>query len=224
MSKTPVESSGDVNVSLASHLSNLPTIATEASTSNLIVLSSVVISKTGGSAGLADMSRADVNRKRRVNLRSQRWRRKRRGPFFWKTASWWRSARISAYRAARIRKVEAVKAKKATKREFIVVATMISRMVGTPVFSDRTEFSVFTGAAFGLRSGWPNESSCLNAGGGDVAVFSSTRPASESVRPAWREPCRRSDAGFSRLPDWRRWCMEFYFNSRWNESRFELDS
>ena len=39
----------DVNVSLASHLSNLPTIATEASTSNLMVLSSVVISKTGAS-------------------------------------------------------------------------------------------------------------------------------------------------------------------------------
>jgi len=36
---------------------------------------------------------------------------------------------------------EAIKAKKATKRELIVVATMISRMIGTPVFSDRTEFS-----------------------------------------------------------------------------------
>jgi hypothetical protein len=33
---------------------------------------------------------------------------------------------------------------KATKREFIVVAIMISRMIGTPVFSDRTEFSVIT--------------------------------------------------------------------------------
>src|SRR4029077_6810185 len=75
--------------------------------------------------------------------RSQRWRRKRRGPFFWKTASWWRSARISACRAARVRKVEASKAKKATKRELIVVATMISRMGGHPLFSDRTEFSVF---------------------------------------------------------------------------------
>ena len=37
-------------------------------------------------------------------------------------------------------KLEATKAKRATKRELIVVATMISRMVGTPVFSDRTEF------------------------------------------------------------------------------------
>jgi hypothetical protein len=32
----------------------------------------------------------------------------------------------------------------ATKRVLIVVATMISRIVGTPVFSDRTEFSVTT--------------------------------------------------------------------------------
>ena len=39
-------------------------------------------------------------------------------------------------------KVETIKAKKATKRELIVVATMISRLIGTPVFSDRTEFSV----------------------------------------------------------------------------------
>ena len=35
---------------------------------------------------------------------------------------------------------------KATRRELIVVATMISRMVGTPAFSDRTEFSVCTGS------------------------------------------------------------------------------
>src|SRR6516164_4906638 len=76
--------------------------------------------------------------------RSQRWRGKRRGAFFWKTASWWRSARISACKAARVRKVEAIKAKKATKRELIVVATMISRLIGTPVISDRTEFSVTT--------------------------------------------------------------------------------
>ena len=53
--------------------------------------------------------------------------------------------RISVCRAARVRKLEATKAKRATKRELIVVATMISRMVGTPVFSDRTEFSVSTG-------------------------------------------------------------------------------
>ena len=63
-----------------------------------------------------------------------------------------RSARISACKAARVRKVEAIKAKKATKGELIVVATMISRMAGTPVFSDRTEFSVFT--AYWFRYGW----------------------------------------------------------------------
>jgi hypothetical protein len=45
--------------------------------------------------------------------------------------------------------VEAIKAKKATKRELIVVATMISRMIGTPVFSDRTEFSVTTTGKIG---------------------------------------------------------------------------
>src|SRR5208283_3447510 len=54
-----------------------------------------------------------------------------------------RSARISACRAARVRKVEAIKVKKAMKRE-LIVATMTSRMIGTPVFSDRAEFSVTT--------------------------------------------------------------------------------
>src|SRR5271157_329172 len=67
--------------------------------------------------------------------------RHRRGAFFWKTASWWRSARISACRAARVRRLEATKAKRATKRE-LIVATIISRKVGSSVFSDRTEFSV----------------------------------------------------------------------------------
>jgi hypothetical protein len=52
--------------------------------------------------------------------------------------------RISACRAARVRKLQAIKAKRATKRELIVVATMISPMAGIPVFSDRTEFSVTT--------------------------------------------------------------------------------
>src|SRR5713226_8265532 len=51
-------------------------------------------------------------------------------------------ARISACSAARVRKLEATKAKRATKRGLIMVATMISRMIGTPVFSDRTEFPV----------------------------------------------------------------------------------
>jgi hypothetical protein len=41
--------------------------------------------------------------------------------------------------------LEATKVKRATRREIIVVATMISSMMGTPAFSDRTEFSVITG-------------------------------------------------------------------------------
>src|SRR4029077_7788835 len=56
---------------------------------------------------------------------------------------------MSVCRAARVRKVETTKAKRATKRELIVVAIMISRMIGTSVFSDGTEFSVTTG--HGLR-------------------------------------------------------------------------
>src|SRR6516164_888138 len=47
MSSTPVDTSGDLKVSEASHLSNLPSIATEASTSNLIALSTGVTLKTG---------------------------------------------------------------------------------------------------------------------------------------------------------------------------------
>ena len=43
--------------------------------------------------------------------------------------------------------MEAIKAKKATKRE-LIVATMISQMIGTSVFSDRTGFSVTTGFAW----------------------------------------------------------------------------
>jgi hypothetical protein len=46
-SKTPVVSSGDLNVKLASHLSNLPAIATDDFTWNFIQLPAGVISKTG---------------------------------------------------------------------------------------------------------------------------------------------------------------------------------
>ena len=46
---------------------------------------------------------------------------------------------------ARVRKLEATKAKRATKRELIVIATMISRLIGTSLFSDRAKFSVTTG-------------------------------------------------------------------------------
>ena len=52
--------------------------------------------------------------------------------------------RISACTAARVRKLESTRAKRATKRELIVVAAMISRMIGTPLFSEWTEFSVTT--------------------------------------------------------------------------------
>src|SRR5215472_3436991 len=47
MSKTPVDTSGDLKVREASHLSNLPSIATDASTSNLMELSTGVTLKTG---------------------------------------------------------------------------------------------------------------------------------------------------------------------------------
>src|SRR5580765_3351420 len=47
MSKTPDSTSGEVIVIVASHLSNVPSIATEAFTLNLIELSSFVILMTG---------------------------------------------------------------------------------------------------------------------------------------------------------------------------------
>jgi hypothetical protein len=45
--RTPVVTSGEVNVSVASHLSNLPAIATDAFTLNPTVLPCCKISKTG---------------------------------------------------------------------------------------------------------------------------------------------------------------------------------
>src|SRR5271163_2982022 len=47
MSKTAVAKSGEVNVTLASHLSKVPAMATDAFTLNLIELSALTISKTG---------------------------------------------------------------------------------------------------------------------------------------------------------------------------------
>jgi hypothetical protein len=41
---------------------------------------------------------------------------------------------------------------------------------------------------------------------------------------AERESYRRSDAGFSRLSNWRRRCMGRHFNSSWNASSFLLGS
>jgi hypothetical protein len=50
-SHTPVETSGEVNVRVASYLSKLPSIATDAFTKNLTELVSGVITKTGACAG-----------------------------------------------------------------------------------------------------------------------------------------------------------------------------
>src|ERR1700756_3659703 len=50
MSKTAASTLGEVIVTVASHLSNVPFIATDAFTLNLIELSSVVILMTGTSA------------------------------------------------------------------------------------------------------------------------------------------------------------------------------
>ena len=46
----------------------------------------------------------------------------------------------------------------------------------------------------------------------------------KTLATAWREPCRRSDAGFSRMPNWRRWRMGFYLSSSWNDSPFVVGS
>src|ERR1700730_15129899 len=46
--------------------------------------------------------------------------------------------------AARIRKMEVIRAKRATRREFIVETTMISRGIVNLAFSARPEFSVAT--------------------------------------------------------------------------------
>ena len=56
-----------------------------------------------------------------------------------------RRAGISACRATRVRKLEAIRAKRATKAELIVVATIISRMIISSAFSPRAEFSAGTG-------------------------------------------------------------------------------
>src|ERR1700751_393255 len=50
ISKSPVVSSGDLNVRPASHLSNLPAIVTDDFTWNLIELCTGIISKTGACA------------------------------------------------------------------------------------------------------------------------------------------------------------------------------
>src|SRR5271167_104550 len=67
MSSTPDSASVDEKVSVASHLLNLPSMATEAFTKNLTSLSSGVIVKTGPCAWANDGNSADVKRKKTVN-------------------------------------------------------------------------------------------------------------------------------------------------------------
>src|SRR5579864_4017041 len=67
MSKTPVETSVDAKVRVASHLSKVPFTAIDAFTANLVELSSVVILKTGTCAWLSDGNTADAKKKKTAN-------------------------------------------------------------------------------------------------------------------------------------------------------------
>src|SRR5712671_2358091 len=67
MSNTAVVTSGDVNLSVASHLSKVPPIATDAFTKNLIELSSGVTTNTGTCALPSDGRAIDVTRQRILN-------------------------------------------------------------------------------------------------------------------------------------------------------------
>src|SRR6266567_9546253 len=67
MSKTGVVTSGDVNVRVASHLSKVPPIATDAFTKNLIELSSGVTTNTGTCALPRDGREIDAARQRILN-------------------------------------------------------------------------------------------------------------------------------------------------------------
>jgi hypothetical protein len=67
MSKTPVETSVDAKVRVASHLSKVPFMATDAFTANLTEVSSVVILKTGTYARLSDANTADAKKKKTAN-------------------------------------------------------------------------------------------------------------------------------------------------------------
>jgi|HubBroStandDraft_6_1064221.scaffolds.fasta_scaffold147636_1 hypothetical protein len=67
MSSMPDVTSVDEKVSVASHLLNLPSMATEALTKNLTSLSSGVIVKTGAWARLTDGSMAEIKRQRKAN-------------------------------------------------------------------------------------------------------------------------------------------------------------
>ncbi len=67
MSSTAEVTSVDGKVSVASHLLNLPSIATEAFTKNLTSLSSGVMVKTGPCAWANDGNSADAKRQKTVN-------------------------------------------------------------------------------------------------------------------------------------------------------------
>ena len=60
--------------------------------------------------------------------------------------------------------------------------------------------------------------------GADVGGFFSTELAAKTLHTAWRESCRRFDAGFSRIPGWRRERMGCYLSSSWNDSPFVVGS
>src|SRR5690242_18633925 len=57
-----------------------------------------------------------------------------------------------------------------------------------------------------------------------VAIRSGIQMSSDMLRMSWRDPCRRSDAGFPRLSNWRRRCMTCHFNSSRNDSPFAVGS
>src|SRR5271165_4869248 len=67
MSKTPLAGSVDPNVRVASHLSKVPSMATDAFTENLTELPSGVILKTGACARLSAGNMADAKKKKTAN-------------------------------------------------------------------------------------------------------------------------------------------------------------
>src|SRR5208337_43408 len=55
--------------------------------------------------------------------------------------------------------------------------------------------------------------------GSGVTVFPSPADCEvDDVPTAVCEPCGWSDPGLSRIPDWKRRCMGFYFSSSWSDS------
>jgi hypothetical protein len=72
MFKTPVVTSVEVTVKVASHFSNLPSRATDAFTKNLMELSSGVTAKTGTCALLTDGNTADAKKQKTANGRGNR--------------------------------------------------------------------------------------------------------------------------------------------------------